>query len=164
MCVSPLEVTISYQCIILLSHSDRTWGCGISTIYTHYLHSIYNIYTVSTLSSSFNRYTIFTFSTQSWVRAHLRAVQWLNGELQTSRHCEAEVKSLLYFHCDKLSQIDKMGLRPRAQLGLTQAGETASFYCEAQDRGGPSDRILWISEVWPSVLVTTHLIGFVCGL
>ena len=56
-CVLPLVVTISYQCIILLSHSDRTWGCGISTISTHYLHSIYNIYTVSTVSSSFNRYT-----------------------------------------------------------------------------------------------------------
>ena len=76
-------------------------------------------------------------------------------------HCEAQVKSLLYFHCDKLSQIDKMGLRPRAQLGLTQAGETASLYCEAQDRGGPSDWILCILEGWPSVLVKILFISFV---
>ena len=129
----------------------------VSTISTHYLQYLLTIYNIYTVSSSFNRCAPYLHFPPRAEGEH--NCEQFNDSMGSCRHCEAEVKSLLYFHCDKLSQIDKMGLWPRAQLGLTPSRRNCIIVLWSSGQGRPFGLdIVNIRKGRPSVLVTTLFI------
>ena len=146
MTASPLP-----RCVAPGSHNKLSVHNTAVTFWQNMrMRDIYNIYSLSTISTISTQYLAVLIDARHIYIFHPELKESTTASSSMTQWGVADiVRPKLKVCCISIvinwAKLTRWDCGRVHSLVSLLAGETASLYCEAQDRGGPSDWILWIS-------------------